>query len=138
MSHAISVTRALCGAVLAVLVAGCTSSPAGNGDIAGRTAADGERFAMQPGERVTLSDNSTLRYVEVKSDSRCMPGLQCIHAGNAVLAFELRRTGGSVQSFELNSPDQPQSRDMGSLRVTLQSLAFGVTPRAQLKVERIN
>ncbi|MEJ7745832.1 MAG: hypothetical protein WKF61_03570 [Luteimonas sp.] len=138
MSHAISITRALRGAVLAVLVAGCTSSPAGNGDSAGRTAADGESFAMQPGESVTLSDDSTLRYVDVKSDSRCMPGLQCIHAGNAVVAFELRRTGGGVQSFELNSPDQPQSRDMGSLRVTLQSLAFGVTPRAQLKVERIN
>lgn len=138
MSHAISITSALRGVVLAVLAAGCAFTPADNGDIAGRTAADGERFAMQAGERVTLSDNSTLRYVGVKSDSRCPPGVQCIHAGNAVVAFDLRHTGGRVQSFELNSPDQPQTRDIGSYRITLQSLAFGVAPRAQLKAERIN
>jgi len=100
--------------------------------------ADGSSFAMQPGETVKLSDRSTLRYVAVKSDSRCPPGVQCIQAGNAVLAFESKASGGSAQSFELNSSDQPDSRNLGSMQVTLESVSFDAAPRAQLKVERGN
>jgi len=117
-------------------MSGCSSAPAADGGTSGRMIVDGSSFAMQPDGTVTLSDRSKLRYVNVKSDSRCRPDVQCIHAGNAVLAFESTPSGGSVQSFELNSLDQPQSRDLGSIKVTLESLSFDAAPRAQLKVER--
>lgn len=138
MSMPTPVPSLLLAATLAIFVGGCSSAPAANGGTTGRMVADGESFAMQPGETVVLPDRSTLRYVNVKSDSRCPPGVQCIQAGNAVVDFQLQPSGGSMQSFELNSPDQPQSRDLGSLRVTLQSLAFGAAPQAQLKAERGN
>ncbi len=138
MSKPMLVPSLLLATTLALLMSGCTSAPAANSGTSGRMIADGSAFAMQPGETVTLSDRSTLRYVNMKSDSRCPPGVQCIHAGNAVLAFESRPASGSVQAFELNSPDQPQSRDLGSMQVTLESLAFGEKPQAQLKIERGN
>lgn len=128
----------LLAVTLAMFVTACSSAPAATGGTTGRMVADGESFSMQPGETVVLSDRSTLRYVNVTSDSRCPPGVQCIQAGNAVVDFQSRPAGASMQSFALNSPDQPQSHDLGSLRVTLQSLAFGAAPQAQLKVERSN
>ncbi len=141
MTKPIRAPHLLLAATLALSVVGCSSAPASagkNGNGGGRVVSDGASFAMQPGDRVTLSNASSLRYVNLKSDSRCPPGVQCIHAGNAVLAFESRPATGGLQSLELNLPDQPQSRDLGSLRVTLQSLAFGDAPQAQLKVERSN
>ena len=138
MSKPIRVPFLLLTAALAIFVVGCSSAPAATGGTTGRVVADGESFGMQPGDTVGLSDRSTLRYVNVTSDSRCPPGVQCIHAGNAVVGFESQPAGGSKLAFELNSPDQPQSRDLGSLRVTLQSLAAGDAPQAQLKVERGN
>lgn len=137
MSKTIAAPSLLLATTLSLLLSACSAMPAtgGSGSANGRTIADGSSFAMQPGETVTLSDRSTLRYVSVVSDSRCRPDVQCIHAGNAVLGFESRAAGGSVQSFELNSPDQPRSRNLGSRQVTLESLSFDAAPRAQLKVE---
>ncbi len=138
MSKPIAAPYLLLATTLSLLLSACASAPAANNNASGRMIADGSSFAMQPGGTVMLSDRSTLRYVSVKSDSRCRPDVQCIHAGNAVLGFESRDAGGSGQSFELNSPDQPQSRDLGSLQVTLESLSFDAAPRAQLKVGRGN
>ena len=138
MSKPIRVPFLLLTATLAIFAAGCSSAPAATGGTTGRMVADGESFGMQPSETVVLSDRSTLRYVNVTSDSRCPPGVQCIHAGNAVVDFQSQPAGGRMQSFTLNSPEQPQSRDLGSLRVTLKSLAFGSAPQAQLNVERGN
>jgi len=136
MSRHTCISALLLAASVAMSATGCTSAPVAPGSISFRTITDGASFAMAPGETVTLSDRSTLRYVSVESDSRCPPHVQCIHAGNAVVGFESRPAAGTTQSFELNSPDQPQSRDLGSLHVMLQSLAFGAAPQAQLKVER--
>ncbi len=135
MSKSITAPSLLLASFLALLMSGCSSAPAANVGTSDRMIADGSSFAMQPGETVKLSDRSTLRYVAVKSDSRCPPDVQCIQAGNAVLVFESRPSGGSAQSFELNSSDQPDSRNLGGLQVTLESLSFDAAPRAQLRVE---
>ncbi|MCY7355168.1 MAG: hypothetical protein LH470_08865 [Lysobacter sp.] len=138
MSKPIHAPFLLLTATFAMFAVGCSSAPAVAGGTTGRMVAASESFAMQRGETVVLADRTTLRYVSIKSDSRCPPGVQCIQAGNALVGFESRPAGGSIETFELNSSDQPQSRDLGSVRVTLQSLAFGDAPQAQLKVERDN
>lgn len=138
MSKSISSPTLLLATFLALLLSGCSSSPSANAGSGTGMIADGSSFTMRPGEAVKLSDRSTLRYVTVKSDSRCRPDVQCIHAGNAVLAFESTSSGGRAQSFELNSSDQPDSRTLGSMQVTLQSLSFDAEPSAQLTVERGN
>lgn len=140
MSRPITAPSLLLATTMSLLLSACVSAPAANPSASarGRVIADGSSFAMQPGETVTLSDRSTLRYVGVKSDSRCRPDVQCLHAGNAVLGFESRESGASARSFELSSPDQPQSSDLRGLQVTLESLTFDAAPRAHLKVARGN
>lgn len=125
---------ARCGLIACVLavVAGCMTATGAIGD----SIADGQTFAMLPGDRVTLSDRSRLQYLGVQSDSRCQPGQQCIWAGNATLAFRWQPAGGNAQAFELSTPQPPQSRALGDLRLTVVSLAFGAAPQVRLRIER--
>lgn len=92
--------------------------------------ANGQSFAMQPGGQVTLSDNSTLRYVGVREDSRCPPDKQCIWAGDAVVAFQW--AGAEVI---LHTGIQPRSHERDGLLLSLKSLARGDQPEAQLLVD---
>jgi len=119
-----------CG--LALSAAGCMTAT----NAAVDNIVDGQSFAMQPGQQVTLPNRSRLHYVGVQSDSRCQPGHQCIWAGNALVGFKWEPAGGRTQAFELSTPQPPQSRDLGSLRLTLLSLAFGAAPQVRLRVDR--
>ena len=102
---------------------------------AGRALAAGQSAQLRPGDSVALPDRSRLRFVEVVNDSRCRPGLQCIRAGEAVLAFEL--TGGdgakTALSFDTSAP-QPRQR-AGAWTLELQSLDFAEPPQATVKLE---
>lgn len=114
------------------LLAACAALPD-----AGHPVVDGQSFPMQPGERVALSGHSALHYVGVTSDSRCPPAVQCIHAGNAVVAFRWMPSAGPSQDFVLNMPDQPRARDLGQRRLMLLELGRGTTPQATLRIERL-
>lgn len=103
----------------------------------GRRIADGQAFAMQPGDQVAFPDLGALRYVGVDSDSRCPPDVQCIHAGNAVVAFRWTPSGGAGQDFMLSTPEPPRARNLGQRRLTLLSLAQGGVPQATLRIERL-
>lgn len=120
----------------ALALAACTTVVGGNE----RMINDGQTFSINAGEQVMLADHSLLRYVRVVADSRCPPGAQCIRAGDAELALQWTPQGSSAQDFSLKTPppEQPQSRDLGTRRLTLLSLARGDAPQAQLKIERIN
>lgn len=97
---------------------------------------DGQEFAMHPGEQVTLGDHSTLRYVRVTNDSRCPPGVKCIWAGDAEVAFEWTATDSAEQAFSLHTGKDPKQQTVGERRLTLSSLARGDSPEAQLRIER--
>jgi len=102
---------------------------------AGRALAAGQSAQLRPGDSVSLPDRSRLRFVEVVNDSRCRPGLQCIRAGEAVLAFELSGGDGSktALSFDTSAPE-PRQR-AGAWTVELQSLDFAEPPQATIKLE---
>ena len=107
-----------------------------------RMVADGQSFAMQPGEQVMLADHGTLKYVRLVADSRCRPDVQCIRAGDAEIAMQWQPAGGAARDFSLKTPEggkptPAQSQDLDGRRVTLLSLARGDAPEAQLQVERI-
>src|SRR3546814_14540841 len=76
-------------AVALLALAGCSSVASGNHDQR-EVVADGSTFPMRPGQSATLGDHSVLRYERLVNDSRCMPDVQCIWAGDAELAFEWR------------------------------------------------
>ncbi len=96
---------------------------------------DGQEFSMHPGEQVTLADHSSLRYVRVVSDSRCPPGVQCIWAGDAEVAFQWKPAEAAMQAFSLHTGKDPKQQSMGGRQVSLVSLQRGATPQAQLRVD---
>lgn len=122
------------------LALNCTlalSACAHAGDEGGGGAAQiavGESAQLRPGDSVALPDRSRLRFVEVVSDSRCPPNVQCIRAGEAVLAFEFSGADGarSTLSFD-TSAAEPRQR-AGAWTVELQSLDFASPPQATVKL----
>ena len=96
---------------------------------------DGQTFSMHTGETVTLADHSALRYVRLVNDSRCPPGVQCIWAGDAEVAFEWTPANGAADAFSLHTGKDPRSHDLAGRRVSLVSLERGEAPTAQLRVD---
>ncbi|HEY5614303.1 MAG TPA: hypothetical protein VIK70_11980 [Lysobacter sp.] len=118
---------ALLPAALAMIVAvGCASI--------GRSAGLGQAVTLQPGERVTLPDSASLRYLRVTADSRCPPDVQCIRAGDADVAFEFRSGAGSGHSITLNTANAPAA-PIGRWRLRLLSLGSGPAPPVTFQVD---
>lgn len=111
-----------------------TSQPA-NSDT--RPAVKTRDFSMHPGDTTTLADNGSLRYLRMVNDSRCMPNVQCIWAGNAELSFQWQKPGGGQETFSLNTSPRGGATEHGldSQRLTLVSLARGPAPEATLRIE---
>jgi len=156
MPGSLAVHRALIAGAIAVAAIGCTStSTAGDqqprsdtassdskptdskpGDSGTRSIAAQQTFAMSPGESVALADRGTLRYVGVKSDSRCPPERQCVWAGDAEVTFEWTATGASAQLLDLHTGfADKRSKPVAGHTLTLVSLARGEKPEAQLRLD---
>lgn len=101
---------------------------------AGRSLAAGQSAQLHPGDSVVLPDQSRLRFVEVVNDSRCRPQMQCIRAGEAVLAFELTGGDGAKSALSFDTSAEPRQR-AGAWTVELQSLDFAEPPQATVKLE---
>ena len=121
--------------LLPLLFAACSTPPANASNQ--RAVGDGEAFAMASGESVALADRSTLRYVRVTNDSRCPPDKQCVWAGDAEVVFEWTADAGQAESFSLHTGRGDRSKDLGGRRLTLVTLARGVEPEAQLKLDAL-
>ena len=117
-------------------LASCATAAGGSARMIG----DGQSFSMRPAESVTFADHSQLRYVRLVADSRCRPDVQCIRAGDAEIALQWTPATGAMQEFSLKTPppEQPQSRDLGTRRLTLLSLDRGDAPQAQFRIEHID
>jgi hypothetical protein len=131
----------LLSALLPLSLAACASGAAGsapdnegNGGGGGTTVADGSEFTLQSGETATLADASRLRYVRLVEDSRCPPDVQCVWAGDAIIALQWTPATGAAQDFQLHTGVEPRSQAIGTRRVTLKSLARGAQPAASLVV----
>lgn len=117
---------------IAVTLPGCTTGASTAPALA--TAPIGVPIPMAPGQRIALPDGATLRYVEVAADSRCPPGVQCIRAGDADVAFEFRSGTGVSQSITLNTASAPAA-PVGNWRLRLLSLDFGPAPRVTVRID---
>lgn len=90
-------------------------------------------MTLSVGERATLPDRATLRFVGVRDDSRCPPGVQCIRAGDAKVDFELVPVGGATQPLTLNEPEQRSGR-VGDWTVAIEGLTHDSSPRVTVRV----
>lgn len=120
--------------ILIGLFAACTTVTA-DPRTGGNVINDGQEFSMVPGSQVNLQDHSTLRYVRIVNDSRCPPGVQCIWAGDAEVAFTWTPATGAMQSFSLHTGKDPKTHAIGARRLTLAALARGASPQAELRVD---
>lgn len=126
----------LIAGALAIVAIGCTSTSAAGESGGARNVAIAQPFAMVPGDSVALAECGTLRYVGVKSDSRCPPDRQCVWAGDAEVTFEWTAKGANVQSFELHTGFADKaSKPLAEHKLTLVSLARGAKPEAQLRFD---
>lgn len=85
------------------------------------------------GQSLALPDRSTLRYVGVRDDSRCPPGVACIRAGEATVDFDHTPAGATAARVSVVVPDAPTAR-VGGWILTVERLAHGATPAATVRV----
>lgn len=115
--------------LLTAVMLGCASGGTG------RSVPLGQSFTLQPGERVSLPGNASLRYLSIANDSRCPPGVQCIRAGDADVLFEfVPSAGGTTAQVTLNTENAP-SAPIGAWRLQLLTLEHGESPRATVRVD---
>ena len=98
----------------------------------------GSDFTMSAGEKVSLPDASTLRYIGIANDSRCPPDVMCIRAGDADALFDHAVNGNSASRITLNTERQ-QSATIGPWQLQLVELAArGTPPAVTLRIEAGN
>jgi hypothetical protein len=133
--HPLATVRSVLSACLLAMLAACATVSAAAGNDSARSVEDGQDFSMQVGDRVTLADHATLRYIGISNDSRCLPDVQCIWAGDAEVRFEWSMAGAS-KAFSLHTGKDPRRQALGDRSLTLVSLARGDAPEARLRIER--
>lgn len=121
-------------ATLAIALAACTTAPASPAADAPRVA-DGASIELAPGDSAQLADASRIQYLRLVNDSRCRPDVQCVWAGDAVIALRWMPASGATQDFELHTTLKPKSFAAGERTITLQTLERDEAPRATLQVD---
>lgn len=117
-------------AIPLLVLSACSTLPA-----SGPPLADGDRFRMQPGTSLPIDGEGTLQYRAVVNDSRCPPGVQCVWAGDAEVAFVWRPQGGAADAFSLHTGKGDKSHPIGNHVLVLAGLERGSAPAADLALE---
>ena len=133
--------RRIASLLAAALLAGCAGAAPSSPQAPDREDTNVHETAPQTvtlgvGERATLADDSQLTYLRLVNDSRCLPDVQCVWAGDAELAFTWRAAGGAVQAFSLHTGKGAKTQALGERTLVLVSVARGPAPEAQLRIER--
>jgi hypothetical protein len=102
--------------VVLLLIAGC----------AGPTQPDrvptDKPFDLRIGESVVTTDDIRIAFDAVRSDSRCPADVNCIRAGEAVIALTLSRVGELPVGRELETTPERSSTTFLNFTITLSSL----------------
>ncbi|HEU0013799.1 MAG TPA: hypothetical protein VFQ45_08950 [Longimicrobium sp.] len=108
------------------------------------------RPAMLPAEvRIPVGATRTvdggelaISFARVSEDSRCPRGVQCVTAGNAVVALLLQERGAASQAVDLNTGQEPRSARYEGYLVELVALEpvpeQGRTPTDYVAVLRVS
>lgn len=72
----------------------------------------GEELLLRVGETMEVEgEDLSLRFVEVRSDSRCPKDARCIRAGEAVVVLEARASDREVRELILEIPPGGSARE---------------------------
>ncbi len=93
----------------------------------GVRAVDGATVALMPGQTASLTNGGTLRYVRLVNDSRCPPDVQCVWAGDAVIALQWMPATGTARGLELHLNPRADAgsshTDLDGRRITFTALS---------------
>ena len=79
-------------------------------------------FDLHIGESALTTDDVRIRFDTVRSDSRCPADVQCVRAGEAVIAVTLSRPGEAGVGRELETTPARSSTAFLNFTITLTSL----------------
>lgn len=131
MRHPLSLSTLFAG-LLPLTFTACATPAA---DTETQAVQDGATITLDLGQRVRLADDSRLQYVRMVNDSRCPPGVQCVWAGDAVLAFQWTPASGAAEPFELHTGKEPRSHAAGARKVTLTEVTRDAAPQATVRID---
>lgn len=115
---------------LACVLAACTAPGAA------RVAKLGEARTLRVGEQLAFAGGASLRFAEVRSDSRCPIGAQCIQAGEAVVAFEIDAPSEPSTVLVLSTQMLPVEARAGAWRLQLLALGREAPLAARIVMDR--
>ena len=93
----------------------------------GRGVGRGQSFSIDVGETVNVTgEGLRVSYQGVIQDSRCPSGVQCVVAGNAIIAVSVSKTGSSPATLTLNT-DGPLTAQY--LNYTIELVGLGPAGR---------
>ncbi len=97
----------------------------------------GQPWTMVPGQQVSLPEGGGhLRFTGVRSDSRCPADVQCIHAGEAIVVFELQAASQAPATLVLSTESLPADASAGDWQMRMLSLDRGAQPAAKVVLQR--
>ena len=121
--------------------AGAISGTAGGGTTVGLdtvSAVVGTSFDLKLGQSARIgSTGVTVTLSELREDSRCPVGTQCVSAGNAQIAVNTRTTNGGTGQAVLNLTANTQFPSTATLNgITLRFQALTPSPQANTTIAR--
>lgn len=100
-----------------------------------REAAFGQVFQLRIGEMIGIAgEDLVVTFLQVLSDNRCPPGVQCVVAGNARISVLLASDSDPSLTLQLNTSQEPRSGRYLDRTVELVGMSFGDRPAASLRV----
>lgn len=89
-------------------------------------------FKLRLNERSILgAEKIEIKFLAVLEDSRCPEGADCLWEGNGKARFEMKKSGGEAEFFELNTNLAPTFQKLWEYEIKLLNLE----PKPQLGIE---
>lgn len=110
-------------------LAGCVTGP----DARALAMHPGAVVVLRPGQVARLPDSTRLEYVGLRSDSRCPPGVVCVHAGWAEVDVRVRGADGATSSAVLSTRAGIPEVVAAGWRFELVEIGRGPSPPAHLR-----
>ena len=118
--------------ILAVLLLAPIVACSGGPTQPDRVRAD-QPFDLGVGQTATTTDDLRIRFDTVRSDSRCPMDVQCVRAGEAVIAITLSLPGEAAVGRELETVPAKSQTTFSRFTITLSSLA--PSPRSDRQIQ---
>jgi hypothetical protein len=118
--------RSLLVLLAIVAVAGCWNPTSPDAVV-------GEPFDLKVGATATLADGLRIKFDRVTADSRCPSDVQCVRAGEAIIAVSLATSNGGPETREMRT-DATGSR-ISYADHTIQLMALAPPPRSTQQID---